>query len=331
MTSLQIISPINDAQFECLKPVTFTGKVDPEIATVKLQADGEHWFGSGQVKADGSWSITYSGFTDPGKRKITAFGYDQANQKGQTSIIIHVAAPPPVMDYTKTIYNGLVLDAYKNLEHTQSLATDHKLTDAEGCQLFEEGILPILQSKTTFMQATGEGEEKLNELVEHKQDQYGIHHAPCAYSVSCAMKYLAEKLGLATVKALFQDPCLIDNVQVTGVEKKLRRLGFLYFLKEYYLAPRGAIGARWPRNHQDQSGHIYFITKDGAKRTQFPNPENRWDDEQGKHETGINGTKWQIKDLHAENLHFFDHVYMQWENGYTEGFWLPPGIYPLRR
>jgi len=152
-----------------------------------------------------------------------------------------VAAPS---DYTKTIYEGLVLDAYKNLQHTQSLPTDHRLTDAEGCRLFEQGILPILQSKTTFMEATEEGHKKLNELVEQNKDQYGIHHAPCAYSVSCVMKYLAEKLGLATVKALFQDPCLIDNVQVTGVEKKLRRLGFLYFLKEDYLAPRGAIGAR---------------------------------------------------------------------------------------
>jgi hypothetical protein len=328
MTSLQIISPINDARFECLKPVTFTGKVDPEIVTVKLKADDQHPLGSGQVKTDGSWSITYSGFTNLGKRKITAFGYDQANHKEETSILIHVAAPS---DYTKTIYQGLVLDAYKNLEHTNFLATYHKLSEEEGCKLFEEGILPILQSKKTFMEATEEGHEKLEKLVKQKKDQYGIHLAPCAYSVSCVMKYLAEKLGLATVKALFQDPCLIDNVQVTGVETKLRRLGFLYFLKKDYLAPRGAIGARWPRNNQDQSGHIYYITKDGAKRTQFPNPENDWDDQQGKHETGINGTKWQIKDLHAENLDFFDHVFMQWENGYTEGFWLPPGIYPLNR
>ncbi|MFM6628640.1 MAG: hypothetical protein ACKPJT_06315, partial [Microcystis panniformis] len=234
-------------------------------------------------------------------------------------------------DYTKTIYGGLVLDDYKKLKHTKSLPTDHRLTDAEGCRLFEQGILPILQSKETFMEATEEGRNKLNELVEQNKDQYHIDDAPCAYSVSCVMKYLAEKLGLATVKALFQDPCLIDNVQVTGVEKKLRRLGFLYFLKKDYLAPRGAIGARWPRNNQDQSGHIYYITKDGEKRTEFPNPENLWDDQQGKHETGINGPKWQIKDLHAENLHFFDHVFMQSGNGYTEGFWLPPGIYPLKR
>jgi hypothetical protein len=181
------------------------------------------------------------------------------------------------------------------------------------------------------MEATEEGRNKLNELVEQNKDQYHIDDAPCAYSVSCVMKYLAEKLGLATVKALFQDPCLIDNVQVTGVEKKLRRLGFLYFLKKDYLAPRGAIGARAPRwkyqGTENGSGHIYFITKDGAKRTQFPNPGQ----ENEPAETGINGPKWQIKDLHAENLDFFDHVFMQWENGYTEGFWLPPGIYPLKR
>ncbi|TRV43923.1 MAG: hypothetical protein EWV53_13020 [Microcystis panniformis Mp_MB_F_20051200_S9] len=330
MTSLQIISPINDARFERLKPVTFTGKVDSEIVTIELQADDKYPLGSGQVKTDGSWSITYSGFTNPGKRKITAFGYDQANHEEETSIIIYVADPSPLMDYTKTIYGGLVLDAYKKLEHTQSLPTDHKLTDAEGCRLFEQGILPILQSKTTFMEATEEGRNKLNELVE-QDPETSIAKYPCAYSVSCVMKYFAEKLGLATVKALFKDPFSTENIRVTGVETKLRRLGFLYFLKKDYLAPRGAIGARWPRNNQDQSGHIYYITKDGAKRTQFPNPENDWDDQQGKHETGINGPKWQIKDLHAENLDFFDHVYMQWENGYTEGFWLPPGIYPLKR
>ena len=328
MTSLQIINPTNHARFECLKPVTFTGKVNSGIVTVELTADDKYSLGNNQVKADGSWSITYSGFTNPGKRKITAFGYDQANHEEETSIIIYVADSS---DYTKTIYGGLVLDAYKNLQHTQSLPTDHKLSDAEGCRLFEQGILPILQSKTTFMKATEEGRNKLNELVEQNKDQYGIHHAPCAYSVSCVMKYLAEKLGLATVKALFQDPCLIDNVQVTGVEKKLRRLGFLYFLKEDYLAPRGAIGARAPRwkyqGTENGSGHIYFITKDGAKRTQFPNPGQ----ENEPAETGINGPKWQIKDLHAENLDFFDHVYIQWENGYTEGFWLPPGIYPLKR
>ncbi|MDB9407611.1 hypothetical protein PN434_03500 [Microcystis aeruginosa CS-558/01A06] len=86
MTSLQILSPINDARFERLKPVTFTGKVDPGIVTVELTADDKYSLGNNQVKADGSWSITYSGFTNPGKRKITAFGYDQANHEEETRL-----------------------------------------------------------------------------------------------------------------------------------------------------------------------------------------------------------------------------------------------------
>ena len=324
MTSLQIINPTNHARFECLKPVTFTGKVDPGIVTVELKADEQYSLGIGQVKTDGSWSITYSGFTNIGERKITAIGFDQGNHEEETSIIIYVADSS---DYTKTIYGGLVLDAYKNLEHTQSLPTDHKLSDAEGCRLFEQGILPILQSADTFMTAAAEGKHELN-LHPGRTD---IKEASCAYSVSCVMKYIAKKLGFDKVKNLFNNTFEDDCVQVTGVEKKLRRLGFLYFLKKDYLAPRGAIGARAPRwkyqGTENGSGHIYYITKDGAKRTQFPNPGQ----ENEPAETGINGPKWQIKDLHAENLHFFDHVYMQEKEGYTEGFWLPPGIYPLKR
>lgn len=91
MTSLQILSPINDARFERLKPVTFTGKVDPGIVTVELKADDKYPLGSGQVKADGSWSIIYSGFTNIGERKITAIGFEQGNQKkAETSIYINV-------------------------------------------------------------------------------------------------------------------------------------------------------------------------------------------------------------------------------------------------
>ncbi|MFM6627942.1 MAG: hypothetical protein ACKPI8_01040, partial [Microcystis panniformis] len=138
MTSLQIINPTDQARFERLKPVTFTGKVDPGIVTVELKADDQHPLGSGQVKTDGSWSITYSGFTNIGERKITAIGFDQGNHEEETSIIIYVADSS---DYTKTIYGGLVLDDYKKLKHTKSLPTDHRLTDAEGCRLFEQGIL----------------------------------------------------------------------------------------------------------------------------------------------------------------------------------------------
>ena len=99
MTSLQILSPINDARFERLKPVTFTGKVPTEMVTVELKADEKYPLGSGQVKADGSWSITYSGFTNIGGRKITAIGFDQGNQKkAETSIYINVVSATDGLD-----------------------------------------------------------------------------------------------------------------------------------------------------------------------------------------------------------------------------------------
>lgn len=241
----------------------------------------------------------------------------------------HVMISNSSDEYTTTIYLGLNLKGYEKIQHAVATPADRKLSEADGRKLFEAGILPILQSENTFMNATAEGQQILNKLVAQNKDKYGIKQAPCTYSVSCVMKYIAEQLGFEAVKELFQDPCLLDNVQVTGVETKLRRLGFLYFFKQEYLAPRGAIGVRAERDSEGKSGHIYFITKDGAKRTQFPNPHpgNLRD----KPEKGIDGPKWKIKDLHAENLHFFDHVYIQWEYGYTEGFWLPPGVYPFKR
>ena len=238
----------------------------------------------------------------------------------------HVTISGLANEYTKTIYPGLVLDAYKKLEHAVKMPVDRELSEEDGRKLFEVGILPILQSADTFMTATAEGERELN-LHPGRTD---IKEASCAYSVSCVMKYIAKKLGFDKVKSLFNSTFEVDCVQVTGVEKKLRCLGFIYYLKEHYLAPRGAIGARAPRweyqGTKNGSGHIYFITKDGAKRTQFPNLGQ----ENERAERGKDGPKWQIKDLHAENLHFFDHVYRQWEYDYTEGFWLPLGVYPLK-
>lgn len=99
MSTLQIINPTNHARFECLKPVTFTGKVDPGIVTVELKADEQYSLGSGQVKADDSWSITYSGFTNIGERKITAIGFEQGNQKkAETSIYINVVSATDGLD-----------------------------------------------------------------------------------------------------------------------------------------------------------------------------------------------------------------------------------------
>jgi len=332
MSTLQITEPADKAEFIAYNPVTFTGQADLEITTIKLQADDQWPLGSILADANGSWSITYPEFSQEGDRKITAIGFDQENQnKGETSIHINIAELPLANDYTKTIYNGLILDAYTNLEHALK-TPDLPLSEEEGRKLFEAGILQVLRSVDTFMEATVEGRKDL------KNHGYDIDtYLSCAYSISCVMKFIAEKLGFDKVKEIFNNTFEVDCVQVTGVEKKLRCLGFIYYLKEHYLAPRGAIGALAGRhNYQNTphgSDHIYFITKDGSKRTKFPNPDpgNLQDIKDGNPEKIIKEPKWQIKDLHAENLHFFDHVYLQSTNGYTDGFWLPPGIYPLKR
>jgi hypothetical protein len=334
MSYLQFTNPPNNAKFESKIPVTFTGKADQGIVTIKLKADDKWDLGSDRIDANGFWSITYSGFTETGDRKITAIGFAQGNQnKGETSIHINIAESPLANDYTKTIYDGLVLDAYKNLEHALKTPVDRGLSEEDGRKLFEAGILQVLRSVDTFMEATAEGRQELD-LHPGRTD---IKKASCAYSVSCVMKYIAKKLELKEVQQLFEKTFETDCVQVTGVEKKLRRLGFIYYLKKDYLAPRGAIGALAGRHPYQGtlhgSDHTYFITKDGSKRTEFPNPDqgNLQDLQEGNPEKGIDGAKWKIKDLHAENLHFFDHVFHQWTNGYTEGFWLPPGVYPLKR
>jgi hypothetical protein len=114
MTSLKIINPTDHDRFEYLKPVTFTGKVDTEIVTVKLQADDQYPLGSDQVKADGSWSITYSGFTNIGDRKITAIGYDQAHQnKGETSIRIDVVVPTDGLEKILQIADNSAIARYR--------------------------------------------------------------------------------------------------------------------------------------------------------------------------------------------------------------------------
>lgn len=282
-----------------------------------LDAGDELEINSYQSSVDAHWELE---LTSPRNGVTKWFAYKP-----------HVIISNSSDDYTKIFYGGLVLDAYKKLEHALKTSVDRGLSEEKGRKIFEVGILPILQSADTFMTATAEGQRELN-LHPGRTD---IKNAPCAYSVSCVMKYVAEKLGFDKVKEIFNNTFEVDCVQVTGVEKKLRCLGFIYYLKKHYLAPRGAIGVLAGRhNYQNTphgSDHIYFITKDGSKRTEFPNPANAWDDEQGKPEKGIDGPKWKIKDLHAENLCFFDRVFMQWTNGYTEGFWLPPGIYPLKR
>jgi hypothetical protein len=90
---LQITSPNNNDDFDRLKPVTFKGKADNGIVKVQLLADDQWPLGKNDVDSGGEWSVTFSGFNQAGKRKITAIGFDSSNQEQvKTSIYIDVVS-----------------------------------------------------------------------------------------------------------------------------------------------------------------------------------------------------------------------------------------------
>lgn len=231
------------------------------------------------------------------------------------------------MDYTKIKYDSIDLNAYKNYDHVSNLKNDLRITDDEGVLLFEQGILKIVCDEASFLEVMDLAKKHLGDCA--STDEF-ISNNPCAYTVSYILYYVADKLGLYSVRSLFGGLCNLENVKTNFVEKKLRRLGFNYFMKENYLAPRGSIGTTWPRNNEHKCGHIFFVTKDGQNRIEFPNSRNLWDHNRGKIEV-VNETKWKIRDLGAENLNYFDYIYRPEKCIYTEGFWLPPGVYPLER
>jgi hypothetical protein len=87
------------------------------------------------------------------------------------------------------------------------------------------------------------------------------------------------------------------------VESELRRLGWNYFFKSAYQIPTSAIALESGRYNfcgtKSHSGHIYTVLEDRGGG---------------------------LSDLIADNGGY-SHVY----SGKTEGFWLPPGVYPIRR
>lgn len=90
---LQITNPNNNDDFNRLKPVTFKGTATNDIAKVELLADDQWPLGKNDVDSGGFWSVTFSGFNQAGKRKITATGFDSSNQeKTKTSIYIDVVS-----------------------------------------------------------------------------------------------------------------------------------------------------------------------------------------------------------------------------------------------
>jgi hypothetical protein len=168
------------------------------------------------------------------------------------------------------------------------------LTEAEGRDLYFLGLIPQASSRAAFKAAA----------MHHGAFPSWARSAPCAYSSSEVLESAGEKAGLDSVVDHFEHH---DDQAVThAVEIQLRNLGWTYYRKTDYLAPRGAIGM-WSRytfsGWKQHSGHVYTILVDNG-------PDGR-------------------ADRIADNEGNYDHVYTP--SGKCVGFWLPPGVYPRRR
>lgn len=229
------------------------------------------------------------------------------------------------MDYTEDVYEGLDLSTHELFAHTRKSPVELNLSDREGRLLFKV-LLDFLDSEEKFLSLMSHAQKALKEFQDEKpESSMGpfITRYPCGYTISFAFHFIATLLGMQSPQAVFRDLFSFRSVRTHFVERKLRRLGFFYFLKKHYIAPRGAVGVLGPRSSNDRSGHIYFITKDGAQRADLGTDSGA--------EFGVDGPKWKIKDLCAENLYYFDYTHAPDGEHHTEGFWLPPGIYPYRR
>jgi hypothetical protein len=202
--------------------------------------------------------------------------------------------------------DDIVLDADSVFTHTRD--TDLAISDEEGRQLYFEGLLPMLESKEAFSEATKEARV----LAE---DYPYIRNAPCAWTVTSGMRWAATK---ATVLEVRHALPLMKGKQPTHTctgedEHTLKRLGFHYFSKNTYIAPKGSVGLLNDRSPATcnipsnlKSGHIYFIMKDGGPRG--------------------------YKDNISDNLGRFNIIYKgPGADAGTHGFWLPPGVYPTKR
>lgn len=244
---------------------------------------------------------------------VNAWAYD-GDEFENSVMLAETPVPAAWEDRAKELQISLVkpndidLSAYQTLQHTQKQATDLAISEYEGQKLFFEGMLPVLASQQSFSESTIEG-QKIARNYPYLQN------APCAYSVTSAMRTAATLAGVPQVRDALPLMGKSGPIHTCTVEDEytFRRLGFNYFDKNKYIAPLGAIGLLNDRSAGDChikskhiAGHIYFVMEDRGPRG--------------------------YKDLISDNFTRYNIIYKApgAETG-TEGFWLPPGVYPRTR
>lgn len=186
------------------------------------------------------------------------------------------------------------------------------LTEAQGRDLYFRGIIPRLKTGATFSVAARHSATRagaLGLLADSRAHDYWPS-APCAVSASHFLEYVLGERGLVEPAERFSDHNGRHSVTHWN-EIEVKNLGWNYFAKSKYVAPRGAMGmwSRYyhkPTKYAEHSGHTYWILRDDGS---------------------TNGKN----DLTAYNGSIYGVAYRPSGGGSCEGFWLPPGVYPRPR
>lgn len=288
---------------------TFKGKSKCPDRVLHLEITVDEWpIGTTTITANDTWELDYT-FEQAGEaRDLVINGFDgdwKFKEYYRMPFKVLVGAKPeptvkPAYHYTRLKYEGLDLTAKNSLPHTKDVSLLPEAVDEEvGFRIYALGLLPQANSKTLFLAAVAYG------IV----PRHG--NAQCAVTTSSVLEQahkLADRADIAKYFSKAQRDSKEDPLSCTDrVETYLAKLGWNYFKYSAYIAPRGAIALAEGRYSfcgvSKHSGHIYTILTDGS----LLSPSSEFD-------------------LIADNS-----GYSRMYGAKTGGFWLPNGVYPLKR
>jgi hypothetical protein len=173
-----------------------------------------------------------------------------------------------------------------------------KMTEDEGRFFYFRSMVPLVRNANNPSPGHSEFERAINEGR--------VVNPPCATTNSQVMKRAFLNANMEDFAHLFANPH--DYYPTHNNEYQLMLLGWKYFLRSEYIAPLGSVGM-WSRYTFDRipghSGHVFIMFKDGGTGPDLVGDNTRRSGE--------------------------DHGHPYRMSGSTHGFWLPPGVYPLKR
>lgn len=307
-------------------PLALAGVAGPKVVDVQAVL-GEDILTTGKV-VDGKFAMEITFDTPTRELGLVLRGLDANGETvAAATYAFDIAKPPPPVEpgsemerYERTAERIGLVKLEKPADHDPQTYYNHisyfrqaklpdsmrgvpsvprALTEEEGRRFYFDGLLPLVETANTPSPATSEFEAAIKEgrVVE----------PPCATTNSQVLERAALKAGLPWVAEIFANPR--HYYPTHNNEIQLQRLGWSYYLKEEHVSPPASVGA-WSRytfvGVPGHTGHIFVIFKD----------------------MGMNA-----RDLVGDNTRRSDepHGHPYRPEGKTVGFWLPPGVYPMRR